>query len=158
MPGLRDQRGFTLVEMLIVVACLGVLSGLAVPRVTHMVSDSKKAKARADIGNMNKALERYFFEHGSYPTSLFNLPPQFVRSYEFKNAYGKVYFYGYQHRTPADPATPVTRFLLADPGPTPGVGGYPPEGGVAGLDFDQSDEAHTWPDPITYPVYISSGE
>jgi len=64
-------RGFTLVELLVVVVVLGVLAGIALPVFTTSTEDSKRSSLEQDLAIMNKAIELYQAEHGgAYPGTL----------------------------------------------------------------------------------------
>ena len=66
----RDrQAGFTLVEMLVVLAIIGLIVGLVGPRVLNYLSDSKVKAARIQIDSFSAALDLYFLDNGRYPTT-----------------------------------------------------------------------------------------
>jgi general secretion pathway protein G len=65
----RDQRGFTLVELLVVIIVLGLLVGLVGPRLFGRVGQSKTAAARAQIELFGGALDQYRLDVGSYPST-----------------------------------------------------------------------------------------
>ena len=66
----RDrQAGFTLVEMLGVLAIIGLIVGLVGPRVLNYLSDSKVKAARIQIDSFSAALDLYFLDNGRYPTT-----------------------------------------------------------------------------------------
>ena len=67
---IRDQSGFTLVELLVVIIVLGLLVGLVGPRLWGQVSKSKQATARAQIELLGSSLDQYRLDNGSYPTNL----------------------------------------------------------------------------------------
>jgi len=62
--------GFSLIEMLLVVAIVGTLSGIAVPVYTGYREKVDSQRAIADIVNIEIGIERYYYEHGRYPDSL----------------------------------------------------------------------------------------
>lgn len=62
-------RGFTLLELLVVVVIIGLLAGLVVPRYFDSVSKSKSKIAKAQIESLDKALDQYRLDVGSYPTA-----------------------------------------------------------------------------------------
>jgi general secretion pathway protein G len=63
------EHGYTLVEMLVVLAIIGLIVGLVGPRVLGHLSDSKEKAARIQIGGLGAALDIYFLDNGRYPTS-----------------------------------------------------------------------------------------
>jgi general secretion pathway protein G len=65
----RKQDGFTLVEMLVVITIIGLIMGLIGPRVLNYLSDSKVKTARIQIESLVSALDLYYLDNGSYPTS-----------------------------------------------------------------------------------------
>lgn len=66
---LRDQRGFTLVELIVVIIVLGLLVGLVGPRLWGRVGQSKTAVTRAQIELFGAALDQYRLDIGTYPTA-----------------------------------------------------------------------------------------
>ena len=65
----RLQRGFTLLELLVVVVIIGLLAGLVAPKYFDQVGKSNTRIARAQIDALEKALDQYRLDMGTYPTS-----------------------------------------------------------------------------------------
>jgi len=63
------RAGFTLVEMLVVLAILGLVVGLVGPRVLSYLSDSKVKTAQIQMENLASALDLYYLDSGRYPTT-----------------------------------------------------------------------------------------
>ena len=63
---LRDQRGFSLIELLVVIIILGLIAGLVGPRLFGRVGQSKQAAARAQIELFGAALDQYRLDIGAY--------------------------------------------------------------------------------------------
>jgi len=67
---LRDERGFTLIEMLVVIAIIGILAAIAIPSLSGATQKSKVAKAQADLRTLESAITMYYVEENTYPTNL----------------------------------------------------------------------------------------
>lgn len=67
-PRLRAV-GFTLIEVLVVVAILGILAAIIVPRVMDRPDETRRVAARADIGAIVQALKLYRLDNGTYPST-----------------------------------------------------------------------------------------
>lgn len=65
----RDEAGFTLVEILVVITIIGLIMGLVGPRVLGYLSDSKAKAAQIQIQGFSSALDLYYLDNGRYPTS-----------------------------------------------------------------------------------------
>jgi general secretion pathway protein G len=65
----QTRRGFTLVELLVVIVVITVLAGLVGPMVFRNVGDSKIAAARAQIELFGLALEQYRLDNDYYPST-----------------------------------------------------------------------------------------
>jgi prepilin-type N-terminal cleavage/methylation domain-containing protein len=63
----RTQRGFTLIELVVVISILAILSGVLVPRVTNHLRASRDARRLADINAVREAIEQYYQDKGGYP-------------------------------------------------------------------------------------------
>ena len=74
MAALRSQRGFSLIELLVVIIILGLIAGLVGPRLFGRVGQSKQATARAQIELLGAALDQYRLDIGAYPAVAVGLP------------------------------------------------------------------------------------
>ena len=63
------QRGFTLIEILVVVMILGLLISLAAPRIMGRTDEARTVKAKADMRAIEEALNLYRLDSGIYPTT-----------------------------------------------------------------------------------------
>jgi len=64
-----DKRGFTLIELMVVIAILALLGGMVMPRVIGRLRQAKPQKAKIDIKQIGLALDMYAADNGQYPTT-----------------------------------------------------------------------------------------
>jgi general secretion pathway protein G len=65
----RRSRGFTLLELMVVIVIIGVLAALIAPQVLSRVGQAKTTAAQADISSIMNALKIYKLDNGRYPSS-----------------------------------------------------------------------------------------
>ena len=65
----KGQDGFTLIEIMVVILIIGLLALMVVPRLRGVADRAKRTKAQADIQELKQALDRYYLDNGSYPTT-----------------------------------------------------------------------------------------
>lgn len=85
MPG---QRGFTLIELIVVFAIIALLASLATPRYHRTVDQAREVSLRTSLNVMRDAIDKYTADRGQYPESLDELVQR-----------------GYLRQIPEDPLT-----------------------------------------------------
>jgi general secretion pathway protein G len=66
--GLRKSRGFTLIELMVVLVIIGVLAALIVPNMLDRADDARVTAARTDVNNLMQALKLYKLDNLRYPS------------------------------------------------------------------------------------------
>ncbi|MFY9327873.1 MAG: type II secretion system major pseudopilin GspG [Georgfuchsia sp.] len=65
----RGQRGFTLLEVMVVVVILGILAALVVPKIISRPDEARRIAAKQDIASLMQALKLYRLDNQRYPTT-----------------------------------------------------------------------------------------
>lgn len=86
--GRKREQGFTLLELIVVMAIIVILTAIAVPRFSAMVKNAREAALKQDLQVMRQAISAYTMDKGKAPQSLQDLVQD-----------------GYLHSVPIDPMT-----------------------------------------------------
>ena len=72
------ERGFSLVELMIIVAILGILAAIVVPQLQSPATEAKEAVAKDSLRILRSAIELYTAQHGGVPPGYTNDDPSIV--------------------------------------------------------------------------------
>jgi general secretion pathway protein G len=99
---LRDNRGFTLIEIMVVVVILGILAAIVVPRLLSRPDEAKVTKAKVDMKSIEESLGLFKLDNGFYPDT-----DQGLKALVDKPTTGRIpakySVDGYLKKTPVDP-------------------------------------------------------
>ncbi|MGB9679466.1 MAG: competence type IV pilus major pilin ComGC [Thermoanaerobacteraceae bacterium] len=94
----KDERGFTLIELIVVIAILGVLAAIAVPQFTGTLSNAKEKADDASLKILQDAVNRYYYDNNeTYPTTLNDLKGKYID--EIPTPQEKDYVFSYDSKT-----------------------------------------------------------
>lgn len=66
---MKEEKGFTLIEIMVVLIIIGLLAGIVVPKLMGRTEEAKHTKTMVQIKNLQSALDLYKLDSGSYPTT-----------------------------------------------------------------------------------------
>jgi len=66
---IKNEHGFTFIELMVVLVILGVLATMIVPRIMGRPEEARRVKAKIDIQSLETALKLYQLDNGDYPTT-----------------------------------------------------------------------------------------
>lgn len=69
MKNSAPNRGFSLIELVVVVSILAILAGVLVPRVTNHMMSARDARRLADVKTIRNAVEQFYMDKGLYPAA-----------------------------------------------------------------------------------------
>jgi general secretion pathway protein G len=76
---LRNQRGFSLIELIVVVTIIGILAGIALINVRTAQTKAREAALKDNLFQMRKAIDNFYADKQRYPASLEELVPNYIR-------------------------------------------------------------------------------
>ncbi len=89
LKNLRGNAGFTLLEVLAVVALLGVLGAMLLPSLDSAAGRAKNARLESDLATIDNAILLYKMDNGTCPSALSDLVDEYIaKGKEFKDATG----------------------------------------------------------------------
>jgi general secretion pathway protein G len=124
----RSERGFTLVELLVVISLISILAAMGLVQYKNSITRTQEATLKTDLFRMRDAIDQYYADKGKYPASLDALVSD-----------------GYLRKIPEDPITKSAdswQTVPAEPDPSspttePGV--YDVKSGAQGTALDGSN-------------------
>lgn len=66
---IKTQKGFTLMEMLVVLVLIGLIAAVAIPQVTRLLGSAKSKAANVQMETLSASLRYYEIDNGAFPTS-----------------------------------------------------------------------------------------
>ena len=69
----KNQKGFTLIELMIVIAIIGILAAIAIPQFSAYRKRSYNSSAQSDVRNLATAQEAYYVDYSTYTSTYTNL-------------------------------------------------------------------------------------
>jgi prepilin-type N-terminal cleavage/methylation domain-containing protein len=93
-----SRRGFSLIELMIVIAIIGILVAVALPHFTSMTSDAKRTKAKSDVMEIAKAIAKFNSFEGSLCEDISELKGKYISNIEdLRDPWGHRYCYDYDY-------------------------------------------------------------
>jgi general secretion pathway protein G len=139
-PGRRRERGFTLAELVMVAALIGIMAGIVLPVAKYTVKRQKETELRLDLRLMRNAIDEYkrLSDQGMIPLKLDSegYPPDLETLVTGVQLVGQKNKHRFLRRLPVDPMTGQTEWGL--------------------LSYQDEPDTHAWGGQNVYDVYSLS--
>jgi len=89
----RQQGGFSLIELLIVVAIIGIIATIAVPQLLDAIDRGRQRRSMADMRNIATANGTYRVDEGVYATALADLSPTYMQVVPTNDGWANAWVY-----------------------------------------------------------------
>lgn len=110
---MRKNKGFTLVEILIVVVILGILAAIVIPQFSDASTQSKVSSAKSSLQTLRSQISLYKIQHNDNPPSLANFTAQMTAKTDITGAAGTQYG-PYMQAVPKNPFNDSDTLAAAD--------------------------------------------
>jgi general secretion pathway protein G len=87
------RKGFTLVEVIMVVVLVGILSAIVIPRITYSRLQAQRAACNATVSMLNSQVEYYYADRGAWPGAIGELAPDYADQVPATCSLGSTYVY-----------------------------------------------------------------
>jgi len=75
----RKSKGFTLIELMIVVAIIGILAAIAIPRFANLIDRAREARTQGNLGAIRSAMAiHYGATDGTWPATILAMTPTYI--------------------------------------------------------------------------------
>src|SRR5450432_3209374 len=106
----RSEKGFTLLELLVVMTIIGILAAIAVPALKDSPQRAREAALKEDLFAMRSVIDQYHGDKGAYPADLQTLVTEgYLRKIPFDpmTKSGETWVLAYEEATTSDTSTPA---------------------------------------------------
>lgn len=117
LPSVRRADGFSLLELIVVVAMIGILAALALPNLVQTPRRADEAVLRTNLRTLRETLDQYYADQGTYPGTLEALVEEgYLRDVPYDPVWGD-FEWGVIYEDP----DPDLELEIDDPGAGPGI-------------------------------------
>ena len=87
----NGEKGFSLIELMIVIVVIGILAGVAIPQISQVRARARISNVKSEFASIKPVMEMYYMDHGQYPENLSKLDAAYTSSAVIKDASDEYY-------------------------------------------------------------------